>query len=245
MNITVCQLHDDGVALAQDWERLVEHARAARSELILLPEMPFYPWVARSSTYLARTWEAAVTAHDRWEKRFSEIAPTVIAATRPVDFGNERYNEGFIWNMEDGFRSVHAKAFLANREQSWEATWYRGAEAEFIPVELGASVAGFLIGAELYARDAVEQYAHQHVTLLLTPRSTTANEFNECFTAARDAARLTHAFAASSNRARDGAGWILDRDGKPLALTSSSQPYVTLDLEFPALRTVSDIALDG
>jgi N-carbamoylputrescine amidase len=236
VNVTVCQFHDNGVALERDWEYLCEYSRAAKSELILLPDMPFYPWLARSPHYHAAVWEAAVTAHDVWERRFPDLAPAMIAATRPVYFGNERYNEGFIWSPKNGMRGVHAKTFLENREKSWEATWYRSAVAEFVPIEMDAAVVGFLIGAELYVRDAVEQYARQHVPLLLMPRSTPASELDRWLSGAREVALLTHAFAVSSNRASDGGGWIINPDGETVALTRQAHPFVTVDLESAAIQ---------
>jgi hypothetical protein len=94
--------------------------------------------------------------------------------------------------------------------------------------------AAFLIGAELYARPAVEQYAHRHVPPVL--RSTRAREFERRFAGAREVARLTRAFALSSNRASDGGGWIINPDGEWVALTHRGQPFVTVDLEFAALQ---------
>ncbi|MFQ5942765.1 MAG: hypothetical protein ACE5JF_04355 [Anaerolineales bacterium] len=29
-----------------EWSRLAEHAASRQSEIVLLPEMPFYPWIA-------------------------------------------------------------------------------------------------------------------------------------------------------------------------------------------------------
>ena len=236
VKVTVCQFHDHGVPLERDWEQLCEHARSMRSELVLLPDLPFYPWLARSPHYHAAVWAAAVAAHDAWERRFPELMPAMIAATRPMDFGNERYNEGFIWSPRNGIRGVHAKTYLENRENSWEGTWYRSAEAEFVPIEIDATVVGFLIGAELYAQQAVEQYTLQHVPLLLMPRSTPANEFDRWLAGAREVARRTHAFALSSNRATDGGGWIIDPDGETVALTQQAQPFVTVDLEGAAIQ---------
>ena len=46
MRVTVCELGDDVEDFAGDWERLVAHVRAQASDLVLLPEMPFYPWFA-------------------------------------------------------------------------------------------------------------------------------------------------------------------------------------------------------
>ena len=199
MRITVCQLHSGGEALKRDWARLVSHAHAMASDLVLLPEMPFYPWLARSPSYQPHSWRA-VDAHDSWEKRFPEFAPTAVAATRPVDFGNGRNNAAFVWDAQFGIRSIHAKSQLENREGSWEPAWYVSSPSDLTPVEIATSVSAFLIGTELLATDAVEEYARDGATLLLTPRSTPANELDRWLDAARSAARRGRLFSASSNR---------------------------------------------
>jgi N-carbamoylputrescine amidase len=234
MKITVCQWHDEGAALSHDWERLTDQAREERSDLILLPDMPFYPWLAGSSHYDPDLWAAAVAAHDSWERRFSEVAPTMIAATRPMYFGNERYDEGFIWSAEGGLRGVHAKAYLENREGSWEEIWYRGAELDFVPIDLDHTLAGFLFGAELLVQEAVDEYVQQRVPLLLMPRSSPESDIDHWLAAGCNVARFAHAFALSSSRAGEGAGWVIGPEGKALAITSESRPFVTVDLVLPA-----------
>ncbi len=40
MIVTICQIHD-GKGLDPDWQALVRCAHEARSDLVLLPELPF------------------------------------------------------------------------------------------------------------------------------------------------------------------------------------------------------------
>jgi hypothetical protein len=148
MRVTVCQLQDDPAGLESNWTGLVAHVRAEKSNLVLLPEMPFSPWFAASRTFNPAVWAAAVAAHTAWESRLGDLAPAVVIASRPIDFGNERYNEGFVWDTESGIRSVHAKTFLPDEEGVWEASWYQRATPEFTPVQVFDAQVGFLIGTE-------------------------------------------------------------------------------------------------
>jgi len=43
MKVTVCELRNDPEGLDQDWTALVAHVKSEKSDLVLLPEMPFYP----------------------------------------------------------------------------------------------------------------------------------------------------------------------------------------------------------
>ncbi len=62
MRITVCELAHDTEALLKNWQQLVSHVKAEASDLVLLPEMPFYPWIAKTHRLDPETWQAAVTA---------------------------------------------------------------------------------------------------------------------------------------------------------------------------------------
>jgi predicted amidohydrolase len=235
VKVTVCQLHNAGAALEQDWRALLAHANAQESELVLLPELPFSPWLAASAAFRAQSWESAVAAHDRFEARFPEFGAAHLAGTRPVDFGNGRHNVAFVWDAQHGLRTRHAKSQLQNRQGSWEPIWYISSPADYTSIEIASSTCAFLIGVEILASEGLEQYARDGVTLILNPRSTAAADLKPWLDAARSAARRAHVCCASSNRAPDGAGWIIDPDGQVIATTDEVQPFVTVDLQFPAL----------
>ena len=59
MKVTVCELGNDSDALAQDWQSLVAHVKSEASDLVLLPEMPFHPWVAQIDQVDPTVWQAA------------------------------------------------------------------------------------------------------------------------------------------------------------------------------------------
>ena len=238
MKVTVCQFHNEPAALEIDWELLVAHVRAERSDLVLLPEMPFFPWFATSRTFDAAVWNAAVAAHENWERRFRDLAPAIVASTRPIDFGNERYNEAFVWHETAGSRGAHAKAYLPQEEGVWEASWYQRATPEFTPVEVKNVEVGFLICTELWCMEQARVYGLEGTQLLLTPRLTSAATLDKWLAAGRVAAILAGAYGLSSNRFAKsglygGQGWIIDPDGAVLALTSESEPAVsaTIDLQ--------------
>ncbi len=236
MKVTVCQLHDERALFAQDWEALVEHVRAQQSALVLLPEMPFCRWFGDSRNFDAKVWEAAVRAHDEWQLRLAELAPAMVLGSRPVDFGNERYNEGFVWDGEQGIRAAHAKAYLPDEEGVWEASWYHAATPDFTPLEMESLHIGFLICTELWRMEEARLYGEEGVQVLVTPRATGGGTADKWLAGGRVAAILAGAYGLSSNRideagAFGGQGWIIGPDGDVLALTSREQPYVSLDLD--------------
>jgi N-carbamoylputrescine amidase len=245
MRITVCELPEDRGAFVAAWDALMSHVRREASDLLLLPEMPFCPWFADSRYFDAAVWQKAIAAHSEWEQRLHAAAPAVVAGTRPMDCGNERYNEAFLWDCQLGSCAVHAKSLLAEEHGVWEAAWYDRAAPEFTPARVGRANVGFLVGTELWMMNQAQAYGLEEVHLLLTPRSTSAEATQTWLAAARVAAVLAGAYAVSSNRvspcgAFGGHGWIIDPEGNVMGITDARHPSVTLEVDLGAIGKVQD-----
>ena len=239
MKVTVCQLHDDRAIFAREWEQLVAHVRKEHSELVLLPEMPFCRWFAGSRSFDSALWNAAVQAHNEWELRLHELAPAVVLGSRPIDFGNERYNEAFVWDTELGSRAVHAKSSLADEDGAWEGSWYNSATPDFVPLEIGSARIGFLMCSELRKIDEVQRYKREGVHVLATPCATRAVMFDLWLADGRAACALAGAYGLASNRVDDagefgGQGWIISPRGEVLGLTSRDQNFLSAELDLDA-----------
>jgi N-carbamoylputrescine amidase len=237
MKVTVCQLRRGGAPSDEEWNALVNHARQERSDLVVLPEMPFSSGFTGGARYRQEAWDAAVDAHDAWESRLKELQPALVVGTRPVDFGNERYDEGFLWGVGDGFRSVHVKAQLQHERHLHEGQWFRSdADATFVPVRACGVMLGFLMGAELFAANAVEQYRDQQVDLLVTPRTAVTPQIEQWLEAARRAARIAGAYELCSASAQPGGvgvgGWVIDPQGEIIVTTTVEQPFRSASLHF-------------
>jgi N-carbamoylputrescine amidase len=238
MKVTVCQLPRGSGIEASVWNALAEHVQAEQTDLLLLPQIPFFSVLTRGSRFDQSTWNAALDAHDEWETRLHALQGVTIMGTRPIDFGNERYEEGFVWSVADGFRSVHVKAQLQDDPGATEKAWYREGEPQYIPVRAGAASCGFLMGSELWVLEAVENYRHQQIDLLVTPRgqATRHASFEDWLAAGRNAARIAGAFqlASAATEASEGemdGGWIIDPDGELLAATDFNHPFKSAQLE--------------
>jgi predicted amidohydrolase len=249
MKVTVCQLHNERAAFAADWDRLVAHVKAQRSDLVLLPEMPFFPWFPTPREFDAGIWRAAVAAHDTWEKRLSELMPAVPLGTRPVDFGALRYSAGFVWNEDEGItETIHVKSCLSNEDGFWETTWYQKAVPDFESATVGAARVGMLIGLELWVPEGASTYGGDKVHLIAIPRMDRSVDAAECvasneewLSGGRAAALESGAFCVSSSRGghnntAGGTGWVLAPDGRILARTSGEEPFVTAEVDLTRVR---------
>ena len=245
MKVTVCQLNDESSALAYDWAALVTHVKAEASQLVLLPEMPFYPWFAASRSFQSEVWDAAVRAHEKWQERFPELAPATILGSRPVNRGGVRNNEGFLWSRSSGYLATHLKYYLPDEVGYWEASWYTRGDGSFEPVLSDAVGVGFTICTDLWFLDQARRYGQRGVHILANPRATERATNEKWLTGGRAAAIVSGAYSLSSNRVSapthsqpfGGQGWIVDPDGAVIGVTSVNQPFLTLDID---LRHAND-----
>lgn len=237
--VTASQLPNDMDAFNAAWRELSDHVRSARSDVVVLPEMPFYPWVARTRDVRPAAWQAAVAAHDTWLERLGELGSGLVIASRPVLSGGHRLNEGFVWSSTDGYRPVHSKVYLPDEPGFWEASWYDRGPRAFEVVEVGGLRIGFLICTELWFTAHARDYAKGGLHLLVTPRATPLESVGKWVAGGRAAAVVAGAFGVSSNRGdRDaagmawgGAGWIVDPEGDVLAQTDARAPFCTVELD--------------
>ena len=239
MKVTVCELRNDLDALKQDWQSLVAHVQSESSELVLLPEMAFYPWLAGTRQVDPVAWQASVEVHDQWMHRFNELSPAMVVGSRPAIRQGKRLNEGFIWDAETGYTAIHTKRYLPDEEGFWEASWYERGECGFSVDQRNKVRIGFLICTDLWFNFHAREYAKQGIHLLMCPRATPERSVEKWIAGGRTAAVVSGAFCLSSNFGGlsgdgmkwGGCGWIIEpEEGEVLGVTSQAQPFLTVDL---------------
>lgn len=238
MKVTVCELNNDPDIFLQDWEQLILHLKTMNSDLVLLPEMPFCHWFASSSHFSSKIWEEAVIVHDKWIAQFKELSSSIVLGSRPVNSGNKRLNEGFVWEKED-YRAAHAKYYLPDCEGFWEATWYDRGNGDFTPVRSSKGVIGFMICTEIWFMEHARAYGKKGVHLIANPRATKRVTLEKWLVGGRAAAVVSGAFCLSSNLVTfnkkeadlGGQGWVIGPNGEVIALTSQEQPFVTVEID--------------
>ena len=239
MKVTVCELNNEPDDFARDWDQLVAHVEAETSDLVLLPEKPFYSWFAWTRQVDLAVWQAAVNAHDNWEIRLRELSPAIVLGTRPVNAGSRRLNEGFVWESEYGYRAAHSKYYLPDDEGFWEASWYDRGDGDFTSVQSSKALIGFLICTEIWFMERARVYGKNGAHLIAIPRATEKASLEKWLVGGRTAAVVSGAFCLSSNRVNregqrgnwGGQGWVIGPDGEVLGLTSREQPFVTVEID--------------
>ena len=241
MKVTVCELKNEPDALEHDWRSLAAHCRTEGSDLVLLPEMPFHPWLASARGVDPERWQASVRAHETWMARLRELGAPAVVATRPVIEDGERYNQAMVWRAETGEVPVsHRKQYLPEEDGFWEASWYSPGLAGAESVTAGGVSIGFAICTEMWFLHRAREYAMQGVQLLACPRATLRPSVGKWLAGGRTAAVVSGAFCLSSNFSASvgedgdwgGTGWIVEpEEGEVLATTSAADPFVTVEID--------------
>lgn len=240
MKITVCELPNGADAMRAVWASLVEHVRDHKSDLVLLPEMPFYRWLSQSREVDPNEWSLAVRAHEEWIGRLDELAPATVVSSRPVVEGDLRRNMGFVWEQDTGARDCHSKFYLPDESGFWEATWYQRGDGDFSLARTAKATVGFLICTELWFPEHARDYGKGGAHLIVCPRATPIETAPKWLAGGRAAAVISGAYCLSSNlagptnegREFSGVGWIAEPDqGAILGQTSAAQPFLTLEVD--------------
>lgn len=245
LRVTVCQLPNDFTAFEDAWRRLIEHARDQRSDLVLLPEMPFSPWLASTKTVDSAAWDAAVADHDRWFAQLGELGAATVLTSKPMVERGTRYNQAVVWHQPSGQADgdelpfIHRKQYLPDEPGFYEASWYTRGNAGFGVAEAGGIRLGFAICTELWFLGRARAYAIGGLQLLACPRATYASSSDKWLAGGRTAAVVSGAYCLSSNfdgpaaeGAWGGTGWIIEpEEGEVLAVTSAEQPFATVEVD--------------
>lgn len=238
VRVTVCELPDfESPAFETAFDDLVEHTQSHDSDLVVLPEMPFSPWLAGDEPIddVATAWDDAVESHRNWLARLDDFDASVVGS-RPTVTGERRLNEGFLHDEETS--GVHYKKYLPDEPGFWEASWYAAGEEPFEPFECAGLDVGTLVCTDLWASNEVRAYGRAGVDLLVNPRVTERRTTEKWLAGSRTMGILAGAYLASSNRTGEGrdvvfggSGWILGPDGQELARTDSDHPFATVDID--------------
>jgi predicted amidohydrolase len=234
MKITVCELPDDRKAFTSAWEALVAYVRIQKSDLVLLPELPFYRWFPRTPQFDAQVWQRAQAEHDVMMDRLPELAPAVILGTRLVTERELHLNRGFYWSSTTGYQGVHDKYYFPNEENFYEQRWFDRNQRDFTPAMVQDMTIGFLICTEVMFNEWARSYGKQGANIIAVPRASSQN-YENWIVAMRMAAITSGAFVISSNRAGEnffqGRGVVIDPDSAVLASTSQQAPFVTVAID--------------
>ena len=240
MRVSVCELPNSWTESDTYWNQLIHHLETEKSDLLVLPEMPFFEWITKSNAVDPLLWKQAVKAHDKWIDRLYELPVAMTIASRPVIENSRHLNRGFIFTRKKGVVRVHDKYYLPDEPGYYEASWYERGKENFNIIHINGIKIGFLICTEIWFTQRARQYLNQGIDILVCPRATPKSKVDIWVTGGKAAAIVSGAFCLSSNyngpntseEDFGGTGWIIEPErGDVLGTTSLGQNFLTLDID--------------
>lgn len=231
--MTVCELPDDRNAFASAWEELRTSVEKQQSDLILLPELPFSSWFARTSHFDAEVWQRVQEEHRAMMQRLFQLAPAIVLGTHPLTEEGRHLNRGFSWTPTEGYKGIHDKYYLPNEEDFYERCWFDRGQRDFTLTHIQDMAIGFLICTEVMFNERARHYGKQGANIIAVPRASSYHE--RWVLAPRMAAIVSGAFVISSNRRDEhtfaGHGLVIGPNGEMLASTSRQEPFITVNID--------------
>ena len=74
MKVTVCEMSDNEDSFIVDWSALTIHLDQNRSDLLLLPEMPFSKWIALEKKADRETKLQTAEKHKQWMSKMEHVS---------------------------------------------------------------------------------------------------------------------------------------------------------------------------
>ena len=171
------------------------------------------------------------------------IFPAIISS-RSTWNANRLANEAFV--LEKGVvRPLHRKQYFPNEAGWFETEWYAGDDSGFnLNDVLGVKV-GVLLCTEAMFNEHARAYGKAGASLIVIPRAS-GTDIESWKVAGAMASLVSGAYVVSSNRVGHsnrgthfgGGGFAYAPQGRLLAVTTSSNPVQTIDLD-PEVSTIA------
>jgi predicted amidohydrolase len=250
MKITVCEMSDDEEKFIVDWNELGIHLDQNKTDLLLLPEMPFSKWIA-SERKVNEEWKVnSVEKHDKWMVKLEQLNADLIVYSKPVIAGDKFFNTAFLYEKGKGHLKIHTKSFFPEETFFWEETWFDREEMPtFELLEVSGINIGVLLCTEMWFTEYARHYEKLGIDILLCPRATGMASVNQWIRCGQTLAIISGAYCLSSNksgRVEDefqwgGSGWIAEpMNGNLLGITTPYEKFVTTQIDITKSRSAKN-----
>jgi N-carbamoylputrescine amidase len=224
------------------WSQLKDSVAAARPEILVTNELPFGPWLADRAVFSEDEANLSIRAHEQGLRALVDLHLPAVLSSRPVWNGKRLANEAFV--LRNGIvRPLHRKQYFPNEPGWFETAWYGSDDSGFHVAEVLGIKVGVLLCTEAMFNEHARAYGRQKGSLLVIPRATGA-DIESWKIAGAMASLVSGAYVVSSNRIGyskggthfGGGGFAYAPQGRLVAVTSSTNPLETFDLdpEIPA-----------
>jgi len=241
MFVTVCELADQPNVFVNDWDLLVNTLKKRPTSLLLLPELPFHPWIANDIDQMHQLKTNAVTAHEQWLLRLNELQAEMVIYSKPVIDGELYHNTAYLWDKAtDIHHKLHSKHHFPEEEHFWEASLYSPDQNGFEIFAINGINIGVLLCSEMWFTEHAREYGLAGADILLCPRATGLPSVPQWIRCGQTLAVISGAYCLSANKSGEGknnfqwggGGWISQpMNGELLGITNPENKITTVEID--------------
>ena len=214
-----------------------EPIAVGRPDILVTNELPFGPWIAHSPAFSEEEAQQSICAHDQGLQTLIDLELPAVISSRPVWNGKRLANEAFV--LEQGVvRVLHHKQYFPNEPGWFEREWYAGDDSGFAVADILGIKVGVLLCTDAMFNERARAYGKEGASLVVIPRASGV-DIESWKIAGAMASLVSGAYVVSSNRVGrsnngtrfGGGGFAYEPHGRLLAVTTSSDPVKTLEVD--------------
>lgn len=242
MKIAAAEFPDEIARYDASIDVIARHVENNRPDVLVLPEMPFTPWVFHSTVFDQAVWDRAVDDHEIWLHRFFQAVQVPIITSRPTNIGGQRLNQAVFLDATGAVQPLRSKYYLPNQFPAVEMPWFDKGDKPGEVFDLLGHRIGVQLCSELMFAEVPRILGANGANIIVQSRAT--GDHPRWRAASVLSASTSGAFVIGSNRRsvdRDwftGGSWAYGPDGMLIAETSEAKPIVTVEID----GTFSDAA---
>ncbi|MCB0335532.1 MAG: carbon-nitrogen hydrolase family protein, partial [Bdellovibrionales bacterium] len=249
MKITIIEAPAAFICRDAYWNQLAEYLDTQASDVLVLNELPFGPWVSSRENYHEIDFEQSMRLHKEALESFDELGVETVVGSLPFLVNGKGINRSFVWRREyASLEFVHDKQFIPSHKGYHEARWFQPGSTKFGVSTIGEFRCAFLICTDVMFNEWARFYGRCGVDIIFVPRATNITTIDRWKSALSMAAIVSGAYVASSNRsgANDaggsfgGSGMLFSPRGELVAETSHDEPMLSVSVDLSATRKAKE-----
>ncbi len=216
-------------------DSLASHVTEMMPDLLVLPEMPFTPWIFHVDTFSPEKWEQTVESHAKVLDQLCAIISTPIITSRPVSVDGLNLNQAIYIDHTRNVQPLRSKRYLPNDFPAVERVWFDEGEQSNTVFDLQGCKIGLQLCSEIMYTELPRIMGMAGAQMVVQPRAT--GDHPRWRAASVLGASTSGAFVVGANRRSSekdwftGGSWIYSPQGDLLAETSKSNSTVTYEVD--------------
>lgn len=219
------------------WQELKNSVIAVCPDILVTNELPFGPWLADGAVFSEDEALLSVCAHEKGIEELIDLHLPAVISSRPTWNGKRLANEAFVLE-KSVVRPLHRKQYFPNETGWFETKWYTGDDSGFKLNDVLGIKVGVLLCTEAMFNEHARAYGKAGASLIIVPRASGV-DIESWKIAGAMASLVSGAYVVSSNRVGHsksgthfgGGGFAYAPQGRLLAITTSTNPVQTFDLD--------------